>query len=111
MSNGASAGTYFLSGSLGFIWRAATGTVDPWTKQILVSDQTAGVTRAGGDPGAAQIQAHNDVTNILTQAGADPSQVINFDILQSLGEVLMVGTIVVVVYVIYKAITLGEKIL
>jgi hypothetical protein len=78
---GASLYDEFMSDTVGVLWRAASGTVDPWTKQMLICQQVAGVTAAGGSSSTATTQANGDVTTTLTtfstpgnSTGADPSQ-------------------------------------
>jgi hypothetical protein len=80
-----------MSDTVGVVYRATTGSVDPWTKQELVDQQTAAVVQASTDPttGVASItpedaaaQAQQDITDTLTTftlggddpVGADPSQ-------------------------------------
>jgi hypothetical protein len=72
----------FLADTAGVAYRAATGNVDPWTKQELIDQQTKDVIAAGGDPATAATQAEKDVTETLKTftlggddpIGADPSQ-------------------------------------
>jgi hypothetical protein len=73
-----------LANTVGVVWRAGSGTVDPWTKQQIVDEAAAAqVTASGGmiTPAQAQAQAQQDVTTTLTTfgdgSGADPSQVLN----------------------------------
>lgn len=75
-----------LSNTVGFFWRAATGTVDPWTKNNLVEDETNNLVQASNGtltPEQAKQQAESDVNTTLTTfksspddscAGADPTQ-------------------------------------
>lgn len=66
-----------MSDSIGVLWRASSGTVDPWTKANLIEEGTADELRAaGGRETAAQAQASQDqiVTTTLTGNNADPSQ-------------------------------------
>lgn len=71
-----------MSDTVGTVFRAATGDVDPWTKQELVDNETATQVAAGVDPTTAADQAQSDVTDVLTtftmggddKVGADPSQ-------------------------------------
>jgi hypothetical protein len=68
---------YILSDTAGVAWRAASGTVDPWTKKTLVQQQLDGQGIAGQDPAMlAKIQsdAEDINTKVLTMNGADPSQ-------------------------------------
>jgi hypothetical protein len=68
------------SNTLGVLWSAATGTVDPWTKANIVTDAQTGITQALGpnpDPAAvaeAQTSQASTITGFLTSIGADPSQ-------------------------------------
>ena len=66
-----------MSDTIGVLWRAASGTVDPWTKNIIVCCSKQSLVKAsGGMMTAAQAQncAYNTATNVLTKGGADPSQ-------------------------------------
>jgi hypothetical protein len=71
-----------MSDTVGVAFRAATGNVDPWTKQELIDQEAAGNVAAGGDPVTSQAQAEADVTATLKtftlggddRIGADPSQ-------------------------------------
>ncbi len=72
----------FFADTLGVVFRASTGAVDPWTKNEIVQNETAGLIQAGMDSTTAYNQAYGDVTNVLTSftlgggdpVGADPSQ-------------------------------------
>ena len=72
----------FMSDTVGVAFRAATGSVDPWTKQELIDNAAADQVKAGADPATAQAQAEQDVTDTLSSftlggddpVGADPSQ-------------------------------------
>jgi len=72
----------FMSDTVGVVYRAGTGNVDPWTKQELIDQETAGNVAAGGDPVSSATQAEADVTSTLKtftlggddRVGADPSQ-------------------------------------
>lgn len=71
-----------MADTVGVVWRASTGNVDPWTKSELIDQETQGNIQAGADPATAQVQAQQDVTNTLKtfslgngdRVGADPSQ-------------------------------------
>jgi hypothetical protein len=71
-----------MSDTVGVVYRAGTGNVDPWTKQQIIDDAAADNIKAGADPATAQRQAEADVTNTLKTfslggddpTGADPSQ-------------------------------------
>jgi len=69
-----------LSNTVGVAWRAASGTVDPWTLQ-QIKDQTASdIAQASGpdaDPAtlaADQAQAAAEIDQNLTSEGTHPSQ-------------------------------------
>jgi hypothetical protein len=72
----------FMSDTAGVVFRAATGNVDPWTKQELIDQAAADQVKAGADPATAAAQAQQDVTDTLStfslggddRVGADPSQ-------------------------------------
>lgn len=72
----------FMADTVGVGYRAATGNVDPWTKQEIVDTEAANNIAAGGDPATSQAQAESDVTATLKsftlggddRVGADPSQ-------------------------------------
>src|SRR6185369_17748169 len=99
------------SATLGILWRAATGTVDPWTKQSQIEDEAAALAQAAGSDVASPddyAQADNDVTASLISNNADPSQASFLannpgaqevlDKLQKLGYILLiVGAAYVVV--------------
>lgn len=66
-----------MSDSVGVVWRAASGTVDPWTKQGQVDDATAAIQKASEgtiDQATAQAQATSDASTVLLSNNADPSQ-------------------------------------
>lgn len=71
-----------MADTAGVVYRAATGAVDPWTKQELIDQATAAQIKAGADPAQAAAQAEQDVTTTLQTftlggddpVGADPSQ-------------------------------------
>jgi hypothetical protein len=71
-----------MSDTVGVVYRAGTGNVDPWTKQQIIDDAAASNIAAGADPATAQRQAEADVTATLKTfslggddpTGADPSQ-------------------------------------
>jgi hypothetical protein len=92
-----------LADTVGLVWRAASGTVDPWTKANLQQDETQGLVQASGNSGqytaaTAATQSGSDVTTVLTQANADPSQFVSglknslseaFSLSGSLGKTLL----------------------
>lgn len=63
--------------TVGIVWRAGTGTVDPWTKQNQVEAEAVALAQAKGSatpsPADSQ-QALTDVTNTLRLSNSDPSQ-------------------------------------
>jgi hypothetical protein len=82
-----------MSDTVGVAFRAATGSVDPWTKSEIQSDEAAAIVKASTDqtdptaqptitPEQAADQAQQDATDTLTTftlggddpIGADPSQ-------------------------------------
>lgn len=72
-----------MSDTAGVVFRAATGNVDPWTKQQIIDEEAASLTKNGTvDPATAQAQAESDVNATLKtftlggddRVGADPSQ-------------------------------------
>lgn len=69
-----------LADTVGVVWSAASGTVDPWTKQELQDQESAGLQNAGVPQAQADAQAASDVTTSLQKAfpnsaqpSADPS--------------------------------------
>jgi hypothetical protein len=66
--------------SLGLVWSATTGTVDPWTNANIVAGAQADVTQALGpnaDPATvatAQTGQATAIDSFLTSIGASPSQ-------------------------------------
>lgn len=75
-------GTAIMADTVGVLWRAASGTVDPWTKAETVDYSSFGVLgsqgqkvidTAGGDA-AFQQGAEQTVTTVLKADNADPSQ-------------------------------------
>lgn len=71
-----------MGDTVGVLWRAGTGTVDPWTKNEIVANATQSNIQTGMDPTTAAQQAQSDVTDTLQsfslgggdKTGADPSQ-------------------------------------
>lgn len=51
-------------------WLGGSGSpkVDPWTKSLLVSQETNDLIKAGADPAEAATQAQNDVENTIATA-------------------------------------------
>ena len=92
--------------TVGILWSAATGTVDPWTKDQQIADQAAAYTRAGMDSERAKTQAESDVTNALSAAGADPSQVPEY--MKQLGDLLVLALIVGVIYLGAQVFIVGK---
>lgn len=68
-----------LSNTVGVLWRAASGTVDPWTKNTIVQQNATGLVQASGGKlsiDQATQQAQADATATLTTfpgGSADPS--------------------------------------
>lgn len=92
----------------GWLYNAAYGTLSPAQKQALVAQQTAEVTQAGGDPTTAATQAQTDVTAVLTQNGADPSQASILSpglagLLDKAGWAVAVVAVVLFVFFVYRA--------
>jgi hypothetical protein len=70
-----------MGATVGKVYSAATGNVDPWTKQSLVDDETDGLVQASGgamSQSQAATAANQDVTGSLTSSNADPSQPAKF---------------------------------
>jgi hypothetical protein len=69
-----------LSNTVGVVWRAGSGTVDPWTLNTIKDQTNAGIAQASGpnaDPTAvalAQAQASADINKDLTDSNAHPDQ-------------------------------------
>jgi hypothetical protein len=74
-----------MSDTVGVVYRATTGSVDPWSKQELVDQEASGIVQASAGtitPEDAAAQAQQDITDTLTTftlggddpVGADPSQ-------------------------------------
>jgi len=95
----------------GFFWNAATGTLTQAQKDALVAQQVASVTQAGGgsgDPAQIAAQAQSDVTTVLTQDNADPSQASLFSpgldaILQKAGWVIAIVAVAALLYFAIQA--------
>lgn len=72
----------FMSDTVGLVWRASTGSVDPWTKQEIIDQGVAADIQAGADPDQARQEQTQVVTDTLKTfslgggdpVGADPSQ-------------------------------------
>lgn len=64
----------FMADTVGVVYRAASGTVDPWTKNQIVCCETQSLIRAGMSPNDAASQAQSDATVTLTSTKSDPSQ-------------------------------------
>jgi hypothetical protein len=64
-----------LSDTVGPVWRAATGTVDPWTKAAIIDDSSDDLVKSSGGTitkeQAVQQQAAI-VTNVLTNQVGNP---------------------------------------
>lgn len=93
--------------TLGTLWSAATGTVDPWKKTDIIQQEQDGLIQASGgsiSANDAYAIAYSDVTGTLQSANADPSQVQGFDLLFSAGDILFIALIAVVGYYVYVLI-------
>jgi hypothetical protein len=66
-----------LGNTVGVLWRAGSGTVDPWTKANQIETETQSLIAAGMDPAAAAAKAQADVTGALSAESADPTQAQN----------------------------------
>lgn len=86
----------FLSNTVGVLWRGATGTVDPWSKNAQIKEEAAAIIQAGGDTSTAEAQARIDVTGALVAQKADPSQATILS--AGLKDVLIWGVIILVAY-------------
>jgi len=53
---------------------SATGTLTPDQKAALENTEAQELLQAGSSPAQAASQAQSDITEVLTAAGADPSQ-------------------------------------
>ena len=56
----------FMADTVGVVYRAGTGNVDPWTENELVSNATDANVAAGMDPATAATQAQSDVSTTLS---------------------------------------------
>jgi hypothetical protein len=66
-----------MADTVGVLWGAATGTVDPWTKNNIVADGAAGMQKATAGNlclSKATQQVCQQATSYLKSVGADPSQ-------------------------------------
>src|SRR5713226_6243032 len=71
-----------MSDTVGVVFRATTGNVDPWTKQQIIDQATADQIKAGATPATAKANAEQIVNDSLKtftlggddKVGADPSQ-------------------------------------
>ena len=72
-----SLGNSALSWTLGILWRAGSGTVDPWTTDNLKEEEKAALVQASGGTMSASDagkEAANDVDASLKRDGAHPDQ-------------------------------------
>lgn len=67
----ANAGLTVAADTVGVLWSAASGTVDPFTKAQQSAQEANDLVTAGLDPATAATQAQNDVTTAY--GDADPS--------------------------------------
>lgn len=112
----------FLADTVGVLWSAASGTVDPWTKQQITYDTSVGML----SPGATErIQAATGITpeellnassltitEVLKQNNADPSQFgdglkrsLNKLLSLSGGTLAIIGVVALLVIIAMKAAT------
>jgi hypothetical protein len=103
---------YFSSGfnwlaahTIGVLWSGGSGTVDPWSKEKLIEDETNSLIAGGMDPQSARAQAESDITGSLKASGADPSQAntvgrISGQLAQIGNWLLIAGLIVVAIEVL-----------
>lgn len=89
-----------------FLWNAATGTLSSDQKAALQQQETQGIIQAGGDPSQAASQAASDVTTVLTQNNADPSQasIFNNPGLSNLFKYVEYAAIAVAAYFVLKLV-------
>jgi hypothetical protein len=98
-----------MADTVGVLWGAATGTVDPWTKNNIVADGAAGQVKAtAGNVCLAKAtqQVCQQTTTYLKSIGGDPSQAgcgfknsvnkFTSDITKVIVTVLIIGIIVIV---------------
>ena len=94
-----------LSNTVGVLWRGATGTVDPWTKNNQVAAETETMVQAGADPATAAAQAQADVTGALKSQKADPTDAQN----GLASSVNQAKNYIIIAVVVIAAIYLGGK--
>lgn len=66
-----------MSDTVGLVWRGFTGTVDPWTKNNIVTCNAAQLQKASAGSLSkcqATAAAQTSATNYLVSVGGDPSQ-------------------------------------
>lgn len=74
-----SVGNTIAADTIGFLWRAATHTVDPWTKANIDEQQAADMVQAMPNAVPQQQQGAiakslSEIDNYLRSIGAHPSQ-------------------------------------
>lgn len=94
------------SSTMGVIYQAAWGKIDPWTKEKMVADQAVALQQAGMNSDAAKAQASADVTSALQAAGADPEQIPEY--WKTLGDLLTLAIIAGVVYLLAQVFIVGK---
>jgi hypothetical protein len=57
-----------MSDTVGTIYRAGTGKVDPWTKAEIVQNATDQCVKAGGDPTTCQQQQQQTVDDTIASS-------------------------------------------
>ncbi len=66
----------FLSNTVGVLYRAGSGTVDPWTNAEANEELQKGIVRAGGNTNAANA-AVRERENYLKSLNAHPDQALS----------------------------------
>lgn len=110
-----------MSDTVGVLWRAGSGTVDPWTKNIIVTCEQQSLVKAGSNACGAATQAQEDACATLktTPGGSsDPSAFwcglkksisSGFDLTNNLGKtVLFVGIGALLVWFAFNHFMKGE---
>ncbi len=101
----------------GFLWNAATGTLTDSQKQALITQQAAAVSDASSgaiSPTDALTQAQQDVTTVLTQDNADPTQASLFNnpglnaLFQKAGWVVVIVVSIFLIYYGMKLVKLSR---
>lgn len=85
-----------------------TGTLSQTQKAALVTDEADSLTDAGANADDALQQAYDDVTTVLTQAGADPSQTPSW--FDSIETILMWALGIGIAFFLIQALLLGKQV-